>query len=65
MERLITMKELVSTYVRYSRAHIMRLVREGEFPQPERLGSGRIAWRESKVDAWQKARFNVTASTGS
>ena len=53
MERLITMKELVTTYVRYSKAHIMRKVKDGTFPEPIRLGQGRIAWRESEIENWQ------------
>ena len=53
MERLITMKEL-RPYVGYSRAHIMRLIAEGRFPAPVRLGPSRIAWRESAITEWQK-----------
>ena len=52
MERLITMKEL-PRYVAYSRAHIMRLIAEGKFPKPLKLGPSRIAWRESVITEWQ------------
>lgn len=56
MERLLTMKELVDLYVRYSRSHIMRLIDEGKFPKPMRLGNARIAWPISVIEAWQQSR---------
>jgi prophage regulatory protein len=36
----------------YSRVHIWRLVKEGRFPKPVKLGTGsRNAWVESEIDA--------------
>ncbi|HVJ38191.1 MAG TPA: AlpA family transcriptional regulator [Stenotrophomonas sp.] len=48
--RLLGMKELRSR-VSISSATIYRLIKDGKFPPPKRLGS-RSAWLESEVDAW-------------
>jgi prophage regulatory protein len=43
----------------YSRQHLERMVRAGEFPVPFKLGNGpkaRNAWDEREIDAWLKAR---------
>jgi predicted DNA-binding transcriptional regulator AlpA len=36
--------------VTYSRVHLMRLVRSGQFPQPIRVGANRICWSEAEID---------------
>ncbi len=40
----------------YTRDHLRRLVKAGRFPKPIRLGESRIAWIESEVDEYLKAR---------
>jgi prophage regulatory protein len=40
----------------YSRDHLRRKVKAGEFPAPVALSDRRIAWRESEVDAWLASR---------
>jgi len=46
---------VVAAAVGYSRVHIQRLVRAGQFPAPVQLGPGRIAFRESDVAASPRA----------
>ncbi len=49
--RLITFKELgPKKGINYSRDHLRRKCRAGEFPQPVPVSSRRIAWLESEVD---------------
>jgi prophage regulatory protein len=57
LERLIRPGEL-SAYAGLKRTQIADLVKSGEFPKPIKLSDGgrAVAWRESDVIAWQKAR---------
>jgi prophage regulatory protein len=41
----------------YSRQHTYRLIRDGKFPKPIKLGENRIAFSEDEVDACIKARM--------
>jgi predicted DNA-binding transcriptional regulator AlpA len=45
--------------LKYSRVHIMRLVRAGAFPAPLVLSRGRIAWAEQEIDAWLESRPRI------
>lgn len=36
----------------YSRMHLGRLVRAGQFPAPVHLSEGRVAWIEAEIDEW-------------
>lgn len=36
------------------RATIYRRVGRGEFPAPQPIGGGRVAWRESDIEAWKE-----------
>lgn len=51
--RLPTVTEIVAL----KRSAIYQKVRDGEFPAPVRLGSGRsVAWRASQIKAWVDSR---------
>lgn len=39
-----------------SRSTVYEWMRRGEFPQPVRLGSRMVAWRESDIAAWLESR---------
>ena len=39
-----------------SRSTLYRLIADGQFPRPVRLGARAVAWRRSDVDAWSEAR---------
>lgn len=50
--KLLNYDDLKSKGFNYSRVHIWRLVKEGRFPKPVKLGAGsRNAWVEFEVDA--------------
>jgi prophage regulatory protein len=51
MRKLITWKELKKLIV-YSRTHIARLEKAGEFPRRLSLGKRRVAWDEAEIEAW-------------
>jgi len=48
--------KFVCERVPYSRGHIRRLVKSGKFPAPIQLSESRVAWIESEVDDWLRAR---------
>lgn len=65
MERLISKRE-VKSLVTYSFAHTARLEAAGQFPKRVRLGTGRVAYVESEIQDWIKARIaDRNANTGS
>jgi prophage regulatory protein len=39
-----------------SRSTLYRLIANGQFPRPVRLGPRAVAWRRSDVEAWSDAR---------
>jgi prophage regulatory protein len=55
--RLISGRE-VQARTTLSRASLWRLVRDGHFPPPARLGGNRRAWREADVTNWIDAHFD-------
>lgn len=50
-DRLLTMREL-GPLVPYHKVTIYKMIREGTFPKPIRLGPNRVAWPRSEVVAW-------------
>jgi prophage regulatory protein len=50
-ERFLRLPE-VRNRVPYSRATIYRLISQGQFPEPFKLGPRAVAWRASDVDNW-------------
>ncbi|KUR80803.1 AlpA family transcriptional regulator [Novosphingobium sp. FSW06-99] len=39
-----------------SRASIYRLMNEGVFPRPRRIGRRAVAWPAAEIDAWKATR---------
>ena len=50
--------KVLKTLVPYSRQHIGRLERAGEFPKRVLLGACRIGWVEAEIDAWIQERMS-------
>jgi predicted DNA-binding transcriptional regulator AlpA len=51
--------------VSYSRAHLHRLITQGDFPAPVALGPGvssRKAWRRADIEAWIAALKPVNSA---
>jgi prophage regulatory protein len=38
--------------IRFSRQHLHRLIKNGRFPKPIKLGPATNGWLESEIDAW-------------
>jgi prophage regulatory protein len=55
--KLIDFKSLSpSKGINYSRDHLRRKCKAGEFPKPIPVSDRRIAWIEAEVDEWLAAR---------
>ncbi len=54
MSRLVEMIGL-------SRSTIWKLLSEGKFPNPIRLGSRSIAWRINDIEEWLQSRQELTS----
>ncbi|HDQ6882264.1 TPA: AlpA family transcriptional regulator [Escherichia coli O174:H8] len=44
----------------YSRAWIYRLINQGRFPKPVKIGSRSVAFIESEVDEWINQRIDAS-----
>lgn len=53
--RLLSMREVVRLTT-YARPSIYRLIRQGRFPMPLKLGETKIAFRAEDVEAWLASR---------
>ena len=47
----------VSEKVGLSRSQIYKLIQQGEFPEPIKLGPKISAWIEEKLEAWMDAKI--------
>jgi prophage regulatory protein len=55
--KLIDFKSLgAAKGINYSRDHLRRKCKAGEFPKPIPVSDHRIAWIESEIDEWLAAR---------
>lgn len=52
----VSYSDLRTHGIPYTRVHLNRLMRKGEFPTSVRLSANRIAWRLSELDEWMAGR---------
>lgn len=64
-EKTILTQQQLAKRVPYSRTHIARLERAGDFPKRVRLGPNRVGWLASEVEAWIVERAEARTSTTS
>lgn len=53
--RLMSMRD-VTRLTTYARPSIYRLVKQGRFPKPIKLGDVKIAFRADEIEAWLDSR---------
>ncbi len=51
-------KQQTADRIGFSPSHLMRLVREGDFPQPVPLGASAVAFVEDEVLEWMQERVD-------
>ena len=54
-DRLLKRRE-VEEITGLSRSSIYRLMREGQFPRPVKVGPAAVRWRESDIMSWLDSR---------
>lgn len=62
-DRLLRRRE-VEARTGLSRTSIYRLMREGRFPEPLKIGSKAVRWPESEIGDWLAARPRAKGETG-
>ena len=55
LDRMLRREE-VQERTGLSRSAIYRMMREGDFPLPRRLGQRAVRWRERDLEAWLASR---------
>lgn len=56
MQKILRIKEVAAT-LSVSRWTIRRLVDQGDFPQPVRIGDRSKGWLLSEIEAWEQERM--------
>jgi prophage regulatory protein len=52
--RFLSAEDLIARGIKFSRQHRHRLIKEGKFPRPVKLGANTNAWPEPEIDAYQE-----------
>jgi prophage regulatory protein len=50
--RLLGEQELKQKGIKFSRQHRHRLIKQGKFPAPVKIGANTNAWPENEIDKW-------------
>ena len=56
MEERLLRRRQVEEITGMSRSSIYRLMREGKFPRPVRIGPAAVRWRARDITAWMESR---------
>jgi prophage regulatory protein len=51
-ENLLAFADLATKGIPFTRQHVARLIKEGRFPAPIKLGVGTNRWIASEIDEW-------------
>ena len=58
MKQLLKVTE-VAIYINTCKSQVYKLVKQGRFPKPIKLGERGSAWLLSEVDAWLQSRVDL------
>lgn len=61
MAETLLRRHTVEARTGLSRSTIYEWIKQGQFPQPVKLGARIVAWRESELDDWLKKRQSRSA----
>ena len=56
MQDILMRRREVEKVLGISRSSIYRLMQEGRFPRPVRIGPAAVRWRASDITAWVESR---------
>ena len=54
-DRLLRLTEVLAR-CGLSRSSLYRMMRDGSFPEPLKVGVRAVRWRESEIEAWLESR---------
>ena len=54
--RMLSFPDLACKGIKWTRQHIHRKIRRGEFPAAVKLGASTNAWLETEIDQWLQDR---------
>lgn len=60
--RLLSFDQLEDKGIPFTRRHLEREVKSGDFPRPVPIGKRRRAWLEHEVDLWIEQRAALRAT---
>lgn len=55
--KVLSFRDLRDRGIPFTRQHIHKLVKRGEFPSPFKIGANTNAWNDSEIDQYLKDRF--------
>ena len=61
-DRLLRLNEVI-TRTGLSRSSIYRMMRDGSFPEPLKIGARAVRWPESEIEAWLASRPRATGDS--
>ena len=64
MRTFLTLRDVIHR-TGIGRSTIYRRVEAGDFPRPYELTEGRVAWKESEIEAWMIEQQNAPIRVGS
>ena len=61
-DRLLRLSEVLAR-CGLSRSSLYRMMRDGSFPEPLKVGVRAVRWRESEIEAWLEALPRASGDT--
>ena len=61
-DRLLRLSEVLAR-CGLSRSSLYRMMRDGSFPEPLKVGVRAVRWRESEIEAWLESRPRASGYT--
>jgi hypothetical protein len=55
--KMLSRDDLVARGIRYHPASLCRLISEGKFPRPVKLGGNRNSWPEDAIERWLETKI--------
>jgi prophage regulatory protein len=52
--KMLSLRDLREKGIPFTRQHIHRLIKEGKFPAPAKIGENTNAWPDHEIDAYLK-----------
>ncbi|MCW5699260.1 MAG: AlpA family phage regulatory protein [Rhodospirillales bacterium] len=63
MLKIVSFSDLKDRFgLTWTRVHVNRLIKAGQFPQKVQISAGRVGWLESEIEAWLRARADERAA---